>query len=78
MASAEALSDRASNISSEINSEESQETSETEAIGEMSNTLSGRFCSDVWNYFTKCTNPKKALYQLYNKEYAYHGMISNL
>ena len=73
----EVLSDHASERSSELNSEE---TSETEAIGETesSSASSGKFRSDVWSYFTKCTNGKKALCQLCNKEYAYHGTTSNL
>ena len=50
----ESLGDCASNRSSE----NSEETSETEAIGktESSSTLSGKFRSDVWSYFTRCTN----------------------
>ena len=69
----EVLSDHASERSSELNSEE---TSETEVIGETesSSTPSGKFRSDMW----KCTNGKKALCQLCNKEYAYYGTTSNL
>ena len=63
----EALSDHTSDRSSELNSEE---TSETEAIGETeSSASSGKFRSDMWSYFTKYTNGKKALCQLCNKEY---------
>jgi len=50
MAPGEILSDSALN---------SEETSETEAIGDSSSTLSGKFRSDVWNYFSNCTALKR-------------------
>jgi len=83
MASEEGLSDRTSDRScaSDKNSKcNTEETSETEAIGETetSSTSSAKFRSDVWSYFTKCTNGKKVLCQLSNNGYAYHGVTSSL
>ena len=57
---------------------DSEEISETEAIGDDSSTSSGKFCSDVWNHFSKCAARKKAICKLCNKEYAYLGMTSYL
>jgi len=66
-----------SDCASDRSSEDSEEISGTEAFGE-SSTLSGKFHSDVWRYFTRSTNGKKALCQLCNKEYASHETTSNL
>ena len=78
MVSDKVSSHHTSDRSSEVNTEES-DTSETEAaIGESSCSSSGKFCSDVWKYFTKCARRKRALCHLCNKEYAYLEATSNL
>ncbi len=53
-------------------------TTSSSASGDSSSSGSGRVQSDVWKFFEKRKEAKKAKCQLCNKELAFHGGTSNL